>query len=82
MNAMEFTTVARRTEDVESTSITEPGVARQPAPGTARNARLRYALLAGIALLSAWLAFTIRDSINEIDAQVEMIRTSIVSSPH
>jgi hypothetical protein len=51
--------------------------ARQSAPGRLCDARLRYALLGGIALLSAWLAISINNSIDEVNAELEMIRANI-----
>lgn len=82
MNPVEFTDVVRRAEDVQSASLEESDAPPQPAPGKRRDARLRYALLIGIALLSAWLALTIRNSYSEIDAELEMIRAKIALPTH
>jgi len=82
MKTAEFTSVARRSEDVESTSIEEFDASPPPAPVKPGNARLRYALLIGIALSAAWLAFTINSSINEIDAEVQMIHEKLLLPTH
>jgi hypothetical protein len=78
MNAVEFTNIVRRAEDVESPPIEELNGPRQPAPGTPCDARRRYAMIAGIVLLSAWLAFAINNSISDLNAQLEMIRADLM----
>ena len=80
MNPVEFTNVVPQAEDAESEAMEEFAAPRQSVRGARRDARLRYALLAGIALFSGWLAFTIHNSIGELERQVEMIRENIVSS--
>ena len=82
MNTAEFPSVVRRSEEVESRSIEEFDTSPQPAPVKPGNARLRYLLLIGIALSAAWLAFTINSSINEIDAEVQMIHEKLLLPTH
>ena len=77
MNAVEFTNVVRRAEHVESPYIAKCD-GPQPALGIRCNARLRYTLLASIALLTAWLVFAIFSSIGEINSQLDGIRTTIL----
>ena len=78
MNAVEFANVVRRTEHIESPSTGDFDAPRPPAPGKPRDARLRYAMLAGLALLSAWFVFTIASSISDIETELDSIRANVV----
>ncbi len=82
MNPVKCTNVVRRAEDVESSSSEELGGPQQPAPRTVRGARLRYSLLAGGALLVAWLVFTVHNSISGLDAQLDSLQATFLLSPY
>jgi hypothetical protein len=80
MNAIEITNVVPQTEDVESAAIEEFTAPRQPALGAMCNARMRYALFVSIALLLAGLAFIVHNSLDEINAEIEMIDANLRSA--
>jgi hypothetical protein len=77
MNAATVTNVISREEPFESPVIEEAAVPRPRAPGRPCDARLAYALLAGSLLLTAWLAFALHNSLDEINAELEGPSTSI-----
>jgi hypothetical protein len=82
MNAVELTEV--QTNDIEPSSTKGLDTTQRSAPGILNDARLRYALIAVVAVLAVWLTLTVRRSLREIDAQVEMIHSNIVGPrrPH
>ncbi len=82
MNPVECTNVVRRADDVEFTSNEEFGGPQQATPGTLSDARLRYALLAGGALLIAWGAFMVRNAISGLDAQLDSLQATFLLSPY
>ena len=73
MNTAEITHISAQTEDIETTTIGRLDALPKPAQSVMRGTRLRYGLLLGIALLSAWLAITVFSSIKELNAEFERI---------
>jgi hypothetical protein len=51
----------------------------QPAPESRREKGVRYALLAIIVLLLAWLGYSVQSSINEINSDMEKTHASMVT---
>lgn len=77
MNTAEMTSIISQTEDNEAATIGPLDALPKPAQGAIRSARLRFGLLLGIALLSAWLATTMLNSINELNAEFDRIHAVI-----
>jgi hypothetical protein len=75
MKSAEITNVVPQTESAESTAV-GLNAPRKPAHSANTGTRPRYALLIGIALLSGWLAYTVITSLNEINAEMDVIRAT------
>lgn len=73
MNTAKVSNIVTETEDVETTTIRPLDTLLRPAQGIMRGTRLRYGLLLGIVLLSAWLAITAFSSIKELNTEFERI---------
>jgi hypothetical protein len=80
MNVLESTNSVAPADDIELTHIEEFAAPRRTERAAHGNSRARYVLLFGIALLSAWLASSVFNSINEINAEMDMIRTNAAQS--
>lgn len=76
MNPAKVTNVVAQTEDVETTTIGALDTPPKHAQGVMCGTRLRYGLLLGIALLSAWLAITLLNSITEVSAEFDKIQAN------
>jgi len=82
MNPTETTNIALQAEEIESTALEfnappqSDSAPQQPMPKSKRGALSRGGLLIIIALLLAWLGYIVHTSINEINAEVEMIRAN------
>ena len=81
MNAVEFTDIVIQSEQTELQAVAKPVAARHSAPRRLCDARVAYALLAVIALLCAWLAFAINNSLDQINAQLEGAPTAVAYPP-
>ena len=77
MNALESADLIAPAGNMESRAIEEFAAPQRPAPHAPRVTRTRYTLLAVIALLASWLAFSVLSSINEMNAELETIRANI-----
>jgi hypothetical protein len=86
MNTMEIkiNKIALQVEDIEpmvfERAVQQFAAARQqPMPKSRPQAKVRYALLAAIALLLGGLGYYVQSSINEINSDMEKIFASIVT---
>jgi hypothetical protein len=80
MNPAKAINIVAQTEDIETTTIRPLDILLRPAQGVMRGTRLRYGLLLGSVLLSAWLAITVLNSIKELNAEFDRIH-AVVTLP-
>lgn len=76
MKAMESINLVPHTEDIESTTDND-SASQTGAVSAQRDARLRYLLLVGIALISGWLTFSVGMTLNQINGDLEKLRATI-----
>ena len=77
MNTLQITNAIVESEDCEPATFRTPGASKQAAISAIRESRMRYVWFALLVLVLVGFAWTMHNSINGLEAQIDELNVSL-----